>query len=449
MTRLTPEISAVIGNPHEYEKRIFLEDLLCHEMPPDELISLLYDPESSSRAKPDGIKYAISMFLENPPFPKFARENIRPHSPAPTEISNTLTRVELDPKYIESQIYLSAGHLPDKKMISHLYGPYTDAALKIFALYLTVAQKSHRVLGTRKDGTSTTLHLNKAGAMAAKTYKNSNVDMYVMAMVMAAHDLGEDLGLEFGMLNFERFVNDYVPEECRPYFWRLTNKAKIVLDYTKNYLKKEEGKAFTKENLLMMLGDSLKEGSSRFGVLTTYARRIAEMAATIDINKSSGLNGDYFENFNWVLYRDVYIPEQAYLTDAQMNDPEAVSHRNESLNLKPIDLSINAGDLKHLGEFFEIKNCIKGMAWVNTTHSAKINYRRLNDSTQEIVQNLLVYVDYIVMRHLFKIQSVVEDFAPTMERIRKLHSVLWRDPAKELEGALLGQRRVYAPAAHS
>ena len=193
--------------------------LLKKEVPDIRIVRSLFGAGSET----DEIYRSIQEFSNDD---SFVVGKIRDHNPqAPTEISNKRTEIAKNPHFNNIRRSLLQWEQPKKEDIAEIYAEFTDDVYTILGNYFELFIKSKFEDGIRRDGLSSTVHVNWVGGIA---YALEND--HILAAQGMFHDVIEELlRLYGGIKGYDKFLKERIPEIIREPVRQLTNHYALIL----------------------------------------------------------------------------------------------------------------------------------------------------------------------------------------------------------------------------
>ncbi|MFH1210057.1 MAG: hypothetical protein V1663_04680 [archaeon] len=402
--RYSYEIKCLMNNERYKYGKYLLNHILSGETPSRHVLNSLYGNREDIIYK--GLEEFYSSFT-----PRLIREHDKD---APTEISDRRDRIERDPNFQKIQSRLLSWELPSTEEMRFLFGDYAESVRKVYRLFLEAGIK-------RKCGLSVTAHHNRVAGVAYALMNNGAKKEYESSAKGGLHDALEDLlpSLRYedrflyffkrhklyGLKGYDRFVNEYIPENLQENVILLTNHFDLILKDINSRLERS-GKIMTKKNLMKELRSLIK--------LSKIGRYAQDLYSMIEYKE---LPGDVFQEVMWICYNDLYIRTMAQQCH---NEGDYRTYQE-----KAIDLDDNHNGKDALDMRARLKNTVKMAAWAIEGKKLKSTWPPLNNHIREIMENALVYAEYAVIRDLLQEQSQQDFFVSALGKIRSLESVFY------------------------
>jgi len=334
----------------------------------------------------------------------------RKHSQNPaSEIFDARTSVESNKQYQLIHYPLLKNKPPDIKNLEYFYGNYSKEVLKIFETYLKAGLK-------RKCELSAVTHLHRVGAVVFQMGMNNN-NFFKYSTIGALHDSIEDLlnlvndekGNSIGILNYKKFLDEFLPSELQSSIKTLTNHYDLILQFVVSKLK-EKDKALTIKNIQVEINKLLELNIDEINV---YIQRIKDLLDKTEFRPDE----DIFLAAKWACYKTLYLDNIA-LSSKEKDDYRL-------FEIKGMDLSDNSHGKDALSVDSKIKNIIKNTLWGTKGYALHSTWIPLNRHIEEILEDSLCAAEYIILKDLLENQSYLDFIMSALIKFKKLELIFY------------------------
>jgi hypothetical protein len=333
---------------------------------------------------------------------------IRKHNPnVKFDIYNARKSIEKNLTFQKIHKSLLIDEIPLKNDMEMIYGDYSEKIIDIFRIYIENGLKRKCELGAAT-------HLNRVGAVAFQIGLNEP-GSFKYSAIAALHDAIEDLlyiakykdGKILGILNYNNFIELYIPFDLFKSVQILTNHYDLILKYTKDRLLNED-KYFSKRNVIQVLIELNKTSPSEIKYYIDLMLNCFE---------NFNVENDFIDNAKWFCYTNLYMDG---ITSASQK-----ANDFRLFEIKGIDLSDNAQGKDSLGLESRIRNIIKNSLWGIKGYSLNSDWEPLNRHIEEILEESLYSAENMIIKDLLENQSVMDFLESALIKYKKLETVFY------------------------
>ena len=314
-----------------------------HNFPDYSVLVSLYDPKTAGF-----IRNMLDKFFEDN---KIVGCSLRKRKEYHREVFTARTNLETN--YLFKNIHSSLLNfkIPDSENLNVIFGPYAESVRKNYGTFIEMEL-------LRKCDLTAASHLNRVAGVA----KQLNFDLpgcFEYTSIASMHDSIEDLltvakddnGNRFGIENYTKFLQHYIPENLQESVKILTNHYNMLL----SYLLRGKDKSFIRKNILEEL-EILR--LKKYPEINSYVEKI--YFYVLD-DKNIDKQDDVLDYLKWQCYEKLYLNEIA----------ERSKNTNHFLlfEIKGVDLFDNFHGKDSLSIEGRIRNVIKNILWANLGES--------------------------------------------------------------------------------
>ena len=372
---------------------------LCPDM---KLLQEFYGVEFASP-----VKDIIKGFLESSTrHQKIQRHHI---SHPAKEIYDARNKVESNKTYQKIHSALLKGSLPEVNDLEFFYGNYASVVHNVIDFYFREGLK-------RRCELSASTHLHRVGAVVFQMGMN-DIGTYKYSTIAILHDSIEDLlnlakdenGNSIGILNYKKFLDEFIPLELQSCVKILTNHYDLILQFVVSKLKAED-KALTIKNIQTVLNYLLNFNLDEMNV---YIKRTKDLLANTEFKAEE----EVFQAAKWECYKNLYLDNIA-LSSKNANDYRL-------FEIKGVDLSDNSHGKDALSIDSKIKNIIKNTLWGTKGYALHSSWIPLNRHIEEILEDSLYAAEYIVLKDILEVQSCLDFTMSVLIKFKKLKTIFY------------------------
>jgi len=385
-----------------YKAYEILQNIINHNCPDIKLLTGLYGYDKALT-----IRNLIEHFLSNAgTYIQVPRKHIRNAS---SEIYKARSEIESNAVFQKIHSSLLLNKLPDIKDLKFFYGSYSEYIIRIFGLYLEKGLK-------RKCELSATAHLNRVGTVVFQMGMN-DPGSFKYSAISVLHDSIEDLlnltfvenGKGTGILNYKKFLNEFIPEDLQSSIKILTNHYDLILEFIVEKLKSED-KSINRKNILNIIKYLLDLKPSE---ISYYIQRMPYLIENMDSNNDDNL----IVTIKWEFYKNLYLDNIA-ASSSSANDFRL-------FEIKGVDLSDNSHGKDALSIESKIKNILKNTLWGKKGYSLHSTWIPLNKHIEEIIEDSLYGAENIILKDLLEVQSCIDFVMSALIKFRKLEPIFY------------------------
>lgn len=378
-----------------------LESIIKGIIPPDGLVRSLYG-DSKTRV----IRYNLEKFIGSR---KESGFSLRAHNiNAPTEISDTRSKIESDSNFQTIHSTILSGDVPPSSELSHFYHDYSTTVRCAFKLF-----SKHKLV--RKCGVPTIAHANRVGTLSTAIGLNDDQATYKYSAVAALHDLIEDLlftakdktGKTYGFENYQQFLDDFIPAEIQSEVKILTNHYDLIVKFVTSDLKKRN-EYLSFQNILASIYKLIDNGPEQ---IKEYA------AAAYNLLCEKVYETDILDAIRWECYKELYIEGIASASK------DSKDYR--LYEIKSFDLSDNGHGLGSLSNDSKIRNLIKQEIWVRKGYRLESDWEPINRRIMELMEDTLVYAKHLVIKDLLEPQFSQDYIVSALKKFEQMHAIFY------------------------
>jgi|WetSurMetagenome_2_1015567.scaffolds.fasta_scaffold03874_2 hypothetical protein len=385
-----------------YKAYEVLQNIIHHHCPDIKLLNNLYGNKAAAVIK-NHIEYIFS-----------TTKNIyflpRNHSENPAfEIYEARSKIESEYIYQKIHSALLLNRVPEIQDLIFFYGNYSETVYNIFNTYLQYGLK-------RKCELFAATHLHRVGAVVFQMGMN-DPGSFKYSSISVLHDSIEDLfnltkdssGNIIGLLNYKKFLDDFLPEELQSSIKILTNHYDLILKFILDKLQAED-KSISKKNILKILNYLIDLQSEEINI---YIEKMANLIDNFDFSKEN----DLILTAKWMCYKNLYLDNIAE-SSVKANDFRL-------FEIKGVDLSDNSHGKDALSVNAKIRNILKNTLWGTKGYTLHSTWIPLNRHIQEIIEDSLCAAEYIILKDLLEVQSCVDFVMSALIKFRKLELIFY------------------------